>query len=416
MSDQSASSPLLGFSTALADLVRDVAPSLVSVQSERARSTGFSWRPGLIVAAENALPDDGEISIAAHDGASSPAQIIGRDPSTDVALMRVARTDLPRIAAAAQTPAAGALAVVAGARDGAPTAALGVVSFLGPQWRSLRGGVIDARIELDAALARSSEGGLALDARGQPFGMAVFGPRRRTLVIPMATVGRVAELLAAKGRIARGYLGLGLQPVKLDAGGNWGDGDQRRREGAGRRGRRPAGRHHCRLERRADPRRPSSGAGAGTRQRWGQRQALVAPSRRAGRTDAHDRRAARGPMTGEPPVVVAIEIGEPQLADRLAALLADVPGLRLAAPGEPADAALVIPGEPPPAPDVALTPRELDVLALIAEGASNKVIARRLAISIHTVKFHIASLLDKLDAQGRAEAVAQGARLGAIKL
>jgi DNA-binding CsgD family transcriptional regulator len=122
-------------------------------------------------------------------------------------------------------------------------------------------------------------------------------------------------------------------------------------------------------------------------------------------------------MTGELPIVaIAIEISEPQLADRLAALLADVPGLRLAAPGEHADATVVVLGEPPPAPDVALTPRELDVLALIAEGASNKVIARRLAISIHTVKFHIASLLDKLDAQGRAEAVAQGARLGAIRL
>jgi DNA-binding CsgD family transcriptional regulator len=119
---------------------------------------------------------------------------------------------------------------------------------------------------------------------------------------------------------------------------------------------------------------------------------------------------------GPPVVVVAIEIGEPELADRLTALLADVPGLRLAAPGEPADAALVIPGEPEPEPDVALTPRELDVLALIAEGASNKAIARRLTISVHTVKFHIASLLDKLDAQGRAEAVAQGARLGAIRL
>ena len=62
---------------------------------------------------------------------------------------------------------------------------------------------------------------------------------------------------------------------------------------------------------------------------------------------------------------MAIEIGEPELADRLTTLLADVPGLRLAAPGEPADAALVIPGEPEPGPDVALTPRELDVLALI---------------------------------------------------
>ena len=101
--------------------------------------------------------------------------------------------------------------------------------------------------------------------------------------------------------------------------------------------------------------------------------------------------------------------------DRLTALLADVPGLRLAAPGEPADAALVIPGDPEPGPDVALTPRELDVLALIAEGASNKAIARRLTISVRTVKFHIASLLGKLDAQGRAEAVAQGTRLGAIR-
>ena len=83
----------------------------------------------------------------------------------------------------------------------------------------MRGGVIDARIELDAALARASEGGLALDAAGQAFGMAVFGPRRRTLVIPMTTIDRVADILATKGRIARGYLGLGLQPVKLDDGG-----------------------------------------------------------------------------------------------------------------------------------------------------------------------------------------------------
>jgi S1-C subfamily serine protease len=135
------------------------------------------------------------------------------------ALLRVARTDLPKAPAPAEALAVGALAVVAGAREGAPSAALGVVSFVGPQWRSLRGGVIDARIELDAALTRSSEGGLVLDAEGRALGMAVFGPRRRTLAIPLATIDRVAELLATKGRIARGYLGLGLQPVKLDGGG-----------------------------------------------------------------------------------------------------------------------------------------------------------------------------------------------------
>jgi S1-C subfamily serine protease len=219
MSDQSASSLLLSLSAGLAAIVRDVAPSLVSVQSARARSTGFSWRPGLIVAAENALADDGEHSVLAPDGVLSPARIVGRDPSTDVALLRIERTDLKQAPPSAAAPAAGALAVVAGARESAANAALGIVSFAGPQWRSLRGGVIDARIELDAALARASEGGLALDASGQALGMAVFGPRRRTLVIPMTTVDRVADLLATKGRIARGYLGLGLQPVKLDDGG-----------------------------------------------------------------------------------------------------------------------------------------------------------------------------------------------------
>jgi S1-C subfamily serine protease len=219
MSDQPGSCVLLNLSTGLAALVRDVAPSLVSIQSTRSRLTGFSWRPGLIVAAENALPDDDEHSIVAHDGASTPARVVGRDPSTDVALLRLERNDLPRAPSAAGAPTAGALAILAGAREGAAVAALGVVSFVGPQWRSLRGGLIDARIELDAGLARSSEGGLALDASGQALGMAVFGPRRRTLVIPMTTIDRVAEVLAAKGRIARGYLGLSLQPVKLDGGG-----------------------------------------------------------------------------------------------------------------------------------------------------------------------------------------------------
>ncbi len=219
MSDTSIPSPLSAFSAAVADLVRRAAPSLVSVKSERAQSSGFVWRPGLVVAAENALADVGEIDIVAHDGASIRAELVGRDPSTDVALLRVERTDLPQAPSSAGAAAAGALALVVAAREGAPAASLGIVSYGGPQWRSMRGGLIDARIELSAALRRSSEGGLALDAEGRAFGMAVFGPRRRTLVIPAATIDRVAATLAAKGRIARGYLGLGLQPVKLEGGG-----------------------------------------------------------------------------------------------------------------------------------------------------------------------------------------------------
>ena len=118
------------------------------------------------------------------------------------------------------------------------------------------------------------------------------------------------------------------------------------------------------------------------------------------------------------PIRVALNIADTELADRLAALLADVPGLRLVGPGETADATVVQSRTALPASDidVILTPRELEVLALLAEGDSNKEIARRLGISVHTVKFHIGSLLDTLEAVGRTDALAHAARLGIINL
>jgi DNA-binding CsgD family transcriptional regulator len=117
-------------------------------------------------------------------------------------------------------------------------------------------------------------------------------------------------------------------------------------------------------------------------------------------------------------LVVAIEVSDPILAERMIALLADVPGLRLARAGERADAVLVSSrvNNSPVEQVSALTPREIEVLNLMAEGASNKTIARRLEISVHTVKFHVGSLLDKLDAAGRTDAVAHAARLGVIQL
>ena len=119
-----------------------------------------------------------------------------------------------------------------------------------------------------------------------------------------------------------------------------------------------------------------------------------------------------------PPIVMSVEIDDPELADRLVSLLGGVAGLRLAAPGEVANVAMVS-RDPAPARDVAeveLTPRELDVLTLLAEGASNKTIARQLGISVHTAKFHVGSILDKLDAIGRTDAVAHAARRGVIHL
>jgi DNA-binding CsgD family transcriptional regulator len=117
------------------------------------------------------------------------------------------------------------------------------------------------------------------------------------------------------------------------------------------------------------------------------------------------------------PLVVSLQLDDSELAQRVGGLLEHVSGLRLAVGGEPADIVVAAaPRERDPNADAELTPRELEVLALLAEGASNKVIARRLGVSVHTAKFHVGRLLDKLDAVGRTDAVAHAARLGVIQL
>jgi S1-C subfamily serine protease len=208
--------PLSSLSSALADVVARIAPSVVSVHSHRSRSTGFVWKSGLIVTADEALADEGDVQIVVADGSTVTATIVGRDHTTDIAVLRADTTIAP-VKPATTVPALGALSVVVATNRDAASAALGMVSISGKSWRSLRGGEIDARIELDVRLRPSQEGGLALDASGEAFGMAVLGPRR-VLVIPTATIERVATQLETRGRIARGYLGLGLQPLRLDDG------------------------------------------------------------------------------------------------------------------------------------------------------------------------------------------------------
>ena len=116
---------------------------------------------------------------------------------------------------------------------------------------------------------------------------------------------------------------------------------------------------------------------------------------------------------------LAIDVADAALADRIAAALSNVDGLALVQPDDEADAVVVAapasPGRTEP-DTVALTARELEVLALLAEGASNKLIARRLGITAHTAKYHVASLIEKLDAVSRTDAVAHAARIGVLHL
>lgn len=208
---------LNALSDAIARLVTQTAPGIVSVQSHRSRASGFIWRPGLIVTADETLAEEGDIVVGFADGQTTSATLAGRDHATDVALLRVSDTKRQPVSLTTAAVAAGSFAVTVGLDQSRAVVASGVVAVAGGAWRSMRGGDIDARIELDLRLRRVAEGGLALDASGAAIGMAVRGPRQ-TLVIPNVTIDRVAAKLATHGRIARGYLGLALQPVRVGEG------------------------------------------------------------------------------------------------------------------------------------------------------------------------------------------------------
>jgi S1-C subfamily serine protease len=146
------SSEIQNLSTALEGVAAGVAASLVSVLSHRMQASGFVWRAGLVVTSDEGLAEEGEVRVVLPGGESTVARIVGRDASSAIALLKIERSDLRPVAMAATVPASGALVLTLGAEGGAPTAALGIVALSRGPWQSMRGGEIDARIELDVRL------------------------------------------------------------------------------------------------------------------------------------------------------------------------------------------------------------------------------------------------------------------------
>jgi S1-C subfamily serine protease len=207
--------PLAAFSDLTAALVERTAPSIVSVfGDDRRSSSGIHWRPGVIVTAEEALERDDDIKVALPGGRQVEATLAGRDPTTDVAVLRVQADGLPVAKTANGSPRTGHMIMSIGAYEGAPLAALGIVAFAGGAWRSARGGTIDSLIRLDVALSPAAEGAALVDVQGRVIGMTVLGPRRRALAIPASTIDRSVEQLLARGGVFRGYLGARFQPVR----------------------------------------------------------------------------------------------------------------------------------------------------------------------------------------------------------
>jgi S1-C subfamily serine protease len=209
--------PLIAFSEQSAQLVARVAGGIVAVHGGgRYPASGIHWRPGVIVTAEEVLERDDDIGVVLPGGRKVTATLVGRDPSTDVAVLRFAPDGMPAVETAdAASLRPGNVVLVVGGYDGAPIASLGIVAFVGGAWHSMRGGTIDSLLRLDLALSPAAEGGALIDGEGRVLGMAVTGPRRRVLAIPKSTIDRSVDQLLAKGHVSRGYLGAGLQPVRL---------------------------------------------------------------------------------------------------------------------------------------------------------------------------------------------------------
>jgi S1-C subfamily serine protease len=203
------------FSSDLADRINTVAPVVVSIHAGKRPTSGILWRPDVVVASEQMLPEDAAKLQVVRGGQIVGATLAGRDPGTNVAVLKLDTALEGTLPVAAEAVRVGHLALLVGAdAAGGPTSRLAMVHALGDAWHSMAGGRIDALVRLDTRLG-IDEGGPVLSLAGGLIGMSTSGPRRRTIVIPTATLTRVIEPLLTEGRIARAWLGIGLQPVLI---------------------------------------------------------------------------------------------------------------------------------------------------------------------------------------------------------
>lgn len=211
---------LSALSDQVAAAVARAAASVVTVHARpRVTSSGVIWAPGWIATADHTLTRTEGIQLTLADGRRVDAKLRGRDAATGVALLSSGGVEGPALGAPASDLRPGTMLVGVGRNaDTGPTASLGILSAAGGAWRTWRGGTLDNFLRLDMAMHPGSAGGIVADGEGRFVGMATDGLSRLSwLAIPAATLDRVIGELREKGRVARGYLGVGLQGVAQGA-------------------------------------------------------------------------------------------------------------------------------------------------------------------------------------------------------
>jgi S1-C subfamily serine protease len=203
---------LQALSNDLSAAVERAARAVFGVEARaRLGSSGVHWRRGLIVTADHTVQVDEEVRVIRPDGRAVTATVAGRDPSIDIAVLKV---DVPDVAVAELAPAdtvrVGHIVLALGA---GPRASWGVVSAQGARGA---GGLTGDLLHLDLTLYPGFSGGPLVDVHGRVAGITTSGASRHLqLAIPAAAVDRVVDELGRRGRIPRAYLGVSTQPVRL---------------------------------------------------------------------------------------------------------------------------------------------------------------------------------------------------------
>lgn len=210
---------LTQLSAQLTDLAGQAGAHVVRVEGRRRfPSSGVVWSgDGVIVTAHHTLEQDEEVEVGLASGETVEAEVLGRDPSTDLAAIRVSATGLtPALWAEETTVAAGALVVGVSRPGRNPRASLGLVARAAGEYRARRGGRIDRYLETTLDVHAGFSGSLVLGPDGLGIGLGTAGLLRGTaMAVPPSTLRRVVKSLLAHGEVRRGYLGLATHPVPL---------------------------------------------------------------------------------------------------------------------------------------------------------------------------------------------------------
>ena len=210
---------MMEISNGMAEAVNTADPSVVRAEGRRRISaTGIVWsEDGVIVMANHVVRHDEGIVVGLADGRSVSAALVGRDPSTDIAVLRVGEGGLSTLVEVnKQELGVGNLVLALGRPGQTVQATLGIMSALGDSWQTRMGGRIDRYLQTDVLMYPGFSGGPLVDGNGRLLGMNTSGIMGGvSLAIPTQTLSRVADALLTHGRMKRGYLGVSTQKVLL---------------------------------------------------------------------------------------------------------------------------------------------------------------------------------------------------------